>query len=153
MSIKSELISNIYVMYYGYEDGKDNDGNNEDNEDSEDSEVEDNNISHSNEIYIIEKIVDGIYLKYKLINDLSELQRGQNIRWINKNNDTRGIELLPKLTKGGTLVDILFENSGVNLLCKLNTNRFIKIKFNNCILFQKYTEAEWYSNLYESLIH
>lgn len=71
---------------------------------------------------------------YRLVLELNELHKGKHIRWIRKNNS--------KLTNGGIIVDIKFLNEGVHILCMGNGKRFVQIKFDDCVIYQKMSEAE-----------
>jgi NDP-sugar pyrophosphorylase family protein len=71
---------------------------------------------------------------YRLVDDVYELHKGKHIRW------TR--EASPKLTNGGIVMDIKFLDTGTHVLCMSNGNRFIQIKFDECIIFQKMTLEE-----------
>tara|TARA_B100001057_G_scaffold499089_1_gene608464 strand:+ start:12903 stop:13382 length:480 start_codon:yes stop_codon:yes gene_type:complete len=71
---------------------------------------------------------------YRIIEDLHELHKGKHVRWIRKNNG--------KLTNGGIIVDIKFYNDGTQILCMGSGKRFIQYKYDDCITFQKMSEAE-----------
>ena len=74
-------------------------------------------------------------IEYRLIDEVSEIQRGRHIRWI---------ELYkPKqiLNGGGMVMNIKFMDNGVHILCN-NGRCFKQIKFDNCILFQKMNQEE-----------
>tara|TARA_X000000950_G_C13863138_1_gene639550 strand:+ start:1158 stop:1646 length:489 start_codon:yes stop_codon:yes gene_type:complete len=71
---------------------------------------------------------------YRLVLELNELHKGKHIRWIRKNNS--------KLTNGGIIVDIKFLDEGVHILCMGNGKRFVQIKFDDCVIYQKMSEAE-----------
>ena len=71
---------------------------------------------------------------YRLVFELNELHKGKHIRWIRKNNG--------KLTNGGIIVDIKFFDEGVHILCMGNGKRFVQIKFDDCVIYQKMSEAE-----------
>ena len=74
---------------------------------------------------------------YRLVDEIHELFRGKYIRWIRKNN------VKPTLTNGAMVMDIKFLPEGIHVLCRNGANRFIQIKFDDCILFQKLTDEEW----------
>jgi hypothetical protein len=63
------------------------------------------------------------------------LFRGKYIRWIRKKNKI--------LTNGAMVMDIKFLEEGIHILCRNGANRFIQIKFDDCIFFQKLTDEEW----------
>lgn len=69
---------------------------------------------------------------YHPINEVYELHKGKHIRWIRNN----------KLTNGGIIVDIKFTNNGTQVLCMNSAKRFIQIKIDECIIFQKLSETE-----------
>ena len=74
---------------------------------------------------------------YRYIDEIDELHIGTYIRWI-KVKDTEN-EL--KLTNGGILLDVLFENN-IYLQLKNNLNKIFKINFNENLIFQKLTNQE-----------
>lgn len=77
--------------------------------------------------------------QYRFVDDLADIKYGSFIRWINiKNPDP---ELL-KLTNGGIVTDIKFNDKGVQIQCKNKINRFFTIHFDDCIIFQKITQQE-----------
>ena len=75
--------------------------------------------------------------RFRYVDDLSDLNYGSYIRWINISNPEQ-----LKLTNGGIICDIQFYDSGVQILCKNPYNRFYQIKFDNCIIFQRLTDQE-----------
>ena len=46
------------------------------------------------------------------------------------------------LTNGALVVDINIYDSGVQIKCKNNMNRFFNIKIDECIVFQKLSQQE-----------
>jgi len=86
-----------------------------------------------------EKLADyhGKLKNFRYVDDLSDLNYGSYIRWINISNPER-----LQLTNGGIICDIQFFDSGVQILCKNPYNKFYQIKFDNCIFFQKLTNQE-----------
>jgi len=96
-------------------------------------EIIDDNVKKLKEINMenIDKIIDKL-TGYKFIDDLYQLHKGKYIRWI-KNN---------KLSNGGIVMDILFNDKGTNILCKNNMNRFFQLKFDDLVIFQKLSEEE-----------
>lgn len=108
----------------------------EDSNDLENKTLDDivsENVEKLKEIKVenVEKIVDKLS-GYKFIDDLYQLHKGKYIRWI-KNN---------KLSNGGIVMDILFNDKGTNILCKNNMNRFFQLKFDDLVIFQKLSEEE-----------
>ena len=75
--------------------------------------------------------------EYRYISDISELNYGSFIRYINLGN-TDNI----KLTNGGVMLDIKFYNSGIILQCKNFMNRLFTVRFDECLIFQKITNEE-----------
>jgi hypothetical protein len=71
---------------------------------------------------------------YRYIDFLYGLHKGKHIRWIRKNNGT--------MTNGGIVMDIKFTDNGTQVLVKNGVNRFIQIKMDECLLFQKMTVEE-----------
>jgi NDP-sugar pyrophosphorylase family protein len=71
---------------------------------------------------------------YRMVDDIHELHKGKHIRWIRESS--------PKLTNGGIVMDIKFLDTGTHVLCMSNGNRFIQIKFDDCIIFQKMSLEE-----------
>ena len=74
---------------------------------------------------------------YRYVDDLSDIQYGRYIRWINL-NDPENI----KLTTGGIIIDIKILASGIHVVCKNNMNRKFQVKIDECYIFQKLTEQE-----------
>lgn len=75
--------------------------------------------------------------EYRFVDDISEINYGRYIRWINMNN----IENL-KLTNGGIICEILATDKGTTITCKNNMNRLFRIKMDECLIFQKLTDQE-----------
>lgn len=75
--------------------------------------------------------------RFRYVDDLSDLNYGSYIRWINISNPEH-----LKLTNGGIICDIQFYDTGVQILCKNPYNRFYKLTFDNCIIFQRLTGQE-----------
>lgn len=71
---------------------------------------------------------------YRLVDEVSELHNGKHIRWIRRGTT--------KLTNGGIVVEVKFIENGINVLCKNAMHKFIKIKYDDCIIFQKLTIDE-----------
>lgn len=75
-----------------------------------------------------EKLVD-----YTFIEKPEYIKIGRYIRWIKKNNDNRQY----KLNSGAPVLKIEQNtNNEIYLTCK-TSNIFLKIKFNDCLIFQK----------------
>lgn len=77
---------------------------------------------------------------YRYVERICDLRNGKMMRWIRRplNNDYKKVTL----TNGGLLMNIKIENSGVQLLCRNNANRFFNIKFDDCLVFQKLSMEE-----------
>jgi TPP-dependent trihydroxycyclohexane-1,2-dione (THcHDO) dehydratase len=75
--------------------------------------------------------------EYRYISDLSEINYGSYIRWINLNN----IDNI-KLTNGGIILDMKMTNKGIIIICKNNMNRNFGIYFDECLIFQKLSDQE-----------
>ena len=74
---------------------------------------------------------------YRYIEDLSDMNYGSYIRWINIRDPSK-----IKLTNGGIVCDVKFTNTGVNVVCKNARNRIFQIKIDECIVFQRLTDQE-----------
>jgi hypothetical protein len=68
---------------------------------------------------------------YRVVDELHLLHRGKHIRWIRREEPYA-------LTVGGIVVSVQFEDAGPNVVCRLfGGRRFMKLKFNECTIFQK----------------
>jgi hypothetical protein len=67
--------------------------------------------------------------EYRLVNDIHELHKGKQIKWIRPSNN--------KLVGGGIVVNIKFLDNGTHVVVKNQSNKFIQIKFDDCWIFQK----------------
>jgi hypothetical protein len=72
---------------------------------------------------------------YRYVDDIYQFDRGRHIRWIRKLTH-------PKLTNGATLMDIKFLDNGTHILCKTVQHRFLQLKFDDCLFFQKLSTDE-----------
>lgn len=72
--------------------------------------------------------------EYRIVDEVSELHNGKHIRWIRRGTT--------KLTNGGIVVEVKFTKDGINVLCKNAMHKFIKFKYDECIIFQKLTVDE-----------
>ena len=77
---------------------------------------------------------------YRYVERVCDLRNGKLMRWIKRPTNLPLNE--KSLTNGGILMNIKIENSGVQLLCRNNANRFFNIKFDDCLVFQKLTMEE-----------
>lgn len=72
---------------------------------------------------------------YRIVDRLDELHKGKHIRWI------RNVEN-PVLTNGGIVTNIQFLDKGVYVTTMNAIKRFMKIKLDDCLVFQKMTIDE-----------
>jgi hypothetical protein len=81
---------------------------------------------------------------YRYVERICDLRNGKLMRWIKRpsNNNITDSKKVTTLTNGGILMNIKIENSGVQLLCRNNANRFFNIKFDDCLVFQKLSMEE-----------
>ena len=75
--------------------------------------------------------------EYRIVDDLTDLQVGGYLRWIPlKNPDNIN------LTNGAFVTDYKFCNSGIVLTCRNQFNRFLQLRFDENMIFQKITDQE-----------
>ena len=74
---------------------------------------------------------------YRYVDDLTDIQYGRYIRWINLTNPTKIV-----LTRGGIIIDIKILQTGIHLVCKNNMNTIFQIKIDENMIFQKLSEQE-----------
>jgi hypothetical protein len=74
---------------------------------------------------------------YRYVDDLTDIQYGRYIRWINLKNPEN-----INLTNGGLIIDIKIISTGIHVVCKNNMNRRFQIKIDENIIFQKLTDQE-----------
>lgn len=74
---------------------------------------------------------------YRYVDDLTDIQYGRYIRWINLKNPEN-----INLTNGGIIIDIKILSTGIHVVCKNNMNRRFQIKIDENIIFQKLTDQE-----------
>ena len=75
--------------------------------------------------------------EYRYVDDLSDIQYGRYIRWINL-KDPANISL----TQGGLIIDIKICQGGIQVVCKNFRNKKFQIKIDECFIFQKLTDQE-----------
>jgi hypothetical protein len=75
--------------------------------------------------------------EYRTVDDLTNIQYGRYIRWINLKNPENIC-----LTTGGVIIDIQLQDDGIYVLCKNFRNKRMKIKIDECFIFQKLTDQE-----------
>tara|TARA_Y100000741_G_scaffold14141_2_gene11183 strand:+ start:1161 stop:1580 length:420 start_codon:yes stop_codon:yes gene_type:complete len=74
---------------------------------------------------------------YRYIDDIKDLNYGNNIRWINLKN----IHNI-KITNGAVLCDIKILDKGIALCLKTYNNKYFTVYLNENLIFQKITEQE-----------
>lgn len=75
--------------------------------------------------------------EYRYVDDISDIRYGFYIRWINLKNPEN-----IKLTNGGIICDIKIAKDQIHIVCKNNMNRFMQIKLDECLVFQKISDQE-----------
>tara|TARA_Y100000816_G_scaffold273333_1_gene239580 strand:- start:6311 stop:6730 length:420 start_codon:yes stop_codon:yes gene_type:complete len=74
---------------------------------------------------------------YRYIDDIKDLNYGNNIRWMSlKNIDN------VKITNGAVLCDIKILDKGLSLCLKTFNNRYFTIYLNENLIFQKISDQE-----------
>lgn len=74
---------------------------------------------------------------YRYVDEIDEIKMGSYIRWFNIKNPN-----IIKLTNGGFIIDIKYQNDNIILICKNTINKLFSLKLEECILFQKLTKQE-----------
>ena len=74
---------------------------------------------------------------YRYVDEIDEINMGSYIRWFNI-KDPKNI----KLTNGGFIIDIKYQNDNIILVCKNYINKIFSLKIEECIIFQKLTKQE-----------
>ena len=74
---------------------------------------------------------------YRYVDDLTDIQYGRYIRWINLKDPNK-----ISLTRGGIIIDIKILSNGIHLVCKNTYNHKFQIKIDECYIFQKITDQE-----------
>tara|TARA_B110000305_G_C19163190_1_gene503611 strand:- start:330 stop:749 length:420 start_codon:yes stop_codon:yes gene_type:complete len=83
------------------------------------------------------KIFHSKLKDYRYIDNIKDLNYGNNIRWISlKNVDN------VKITNGAVLCDIKILNKGVSLCLKTYNNKYLTIYLNENLIFQKISDQE-----------
>ena len=75
-------------------------------------------------------------MAYRYVDELDALHIGKNTRWIQKYKDDI------KVTNGGILLNTNFTEDGIILVIKLWNGRFNKIRFDDCLVYQKMSFGE-----------
>ena len=94
------------------------------------------NLSNEQCKSICEKLVS-----YRFVDQIYQLHKGKHIRWIRIQSTSNSTAKPLQLTNGGIVIEISFTDNGTIILCK-NFYRFVKIKFDDCLIYQKLTENE-----------
>jgi hypothetical protein len=83
-----------------------------------------------------QKIMIQKLIGYRYADELDVLHIGKNTRWIQKYKDDI------KVTNGGLLLNTIFTEDGINLVIKLWNGRINKIRFDDCLVYQKMSFGE-----------
>jgi hypothetical protein len=78
---------------------------------------------------------------YRYISDISQLNNGNYIRWINLKKIYEKMDN-NNLTNGAIICDWKIFETGVHIICKTNFNKIFQIKFDENLIFQKLTDQE-----------
>lgn len=89
------------------------------------------NMSNDDIAQLCEKLTE-----YRYIDQIHMLHKGKHIRWLRITSTAN-----QTLTNGGIVMDIKFLDNGIYILCK-NGFRFMQIRFDDCLIFQKMTADE-----------
>jgi hypothetical protein len=84
----------------------------------------------------IQKTMIQKLIGYRYADELDVLHIGKNTRWIQKYKDDI------KVTNGGLLLNTIFTEDGINLVIKLWNGRINKIRFDDCLVYQKMSFGE-----------
>ena len=69
---------------------------------------------------------------YRYVENIYELHQGKYIRWIRNG----------KLTNGGIVTNVKFNDNGCHIVCRNSQNKFFQIKMDDCVIFQQLTMSE-----------
>ena len=75
--------------------------------------------------------------KYKFIDEITELNCGDYVRWIDLNNPSN-----IKIANGAFICDIEINKDGIHLKLKTISNRHIQLRMDEIFLFRKLTDDE-----------
>lgn len=75
--------------------------------------------------------------RYKYVDEITELNCGDYVRWIDLNNPAD-----IKLTTGAFICDVEINPDGVHIKLKTFRNRYIQIRMDEIFLFQKLSDSE-----------
>jgi hypothetical protein len=87
----------------------------------------------------IENLIGERLIGYRLVDSVNELHPGKYIRWIRRPRHRHEVN---EITNGAIVTSIKFTNNGITVGCKSGGNRFLQIKFDDCVIFQKMTTEE-----------
>ncbi len=90
-----------------------------------------------NDLKLSKELIKEFHKKlqyYKVIDNISEINEGKYIRWININTN--------KLTNGALVCDIEITDEDILIYCKTINNKFITLSYNKNILFEKISDDE-----------
>ena len=74
---------------------------------------------------------------YRYVDEIDEVLIGRYIRWFTIINPEK-----IKLTNGGIIIDIIYKNDNIILVCKNYINNIFSLKLKECLVFQKFTSQE-----------
>ena len=72
---------------------------------------------------------------YRHVDKICDLLLGRIVVWIKRSDPTQ-------LKGNSFVVRIDIDNNGVSFLCMSHNNRFYRVKFDDCVVFQKLTTEE-----------
>ena len=75
--------------------------------------------------------------KYRYVDEISQLNSGDYIRWIDLNNPYD-----IKLNTGAFICDVEINTDGIHIKLKSFRNRYIQIRMDEIFLFQKLSDSE-----------
>lgn len=75
--------------------------------------------------------------KYKFVDEITDLNCGDYVRWINLNNAANIY-----LTSGAFICDVEINDDGVHIKLKTFKNRHIQLRMDEIFLFQKLSDSE-----------
>jgi len=90
-----------------------------------------------NELKLSNELIKEFHKKlqyYKVIDNISQINEGKYIRWINIYTN--------KLTNGALVYDVEISDVDILIYCKTINNKFITISYNKNVLFEKISDDE-----------
>ena len=94
--------------------------------------------------HVADDQVEPIFRKlagYRLVDEIYQLHRGKHVRWIPLVNRGELAGCSSGLSKGGTMLNVRFSDSGTLVLVR-NGKWFTQYRFDECITFQKLNDDE-----------